>query len=498
MEHTSPISSRSITTRRGLAGACLGAALLGTLSGCEVDSYFDPSVVGRWEHTPTVVPILDRIATIEPEDELVEVSEITEADLLPEVTSYRVGVGDVLDVIIFDYPSRGVQAPFQRRIDENGMLELPGIGRFAVGGLTPDQVQQTIAQKMKDDQIILGDPLISVEASGRNQSLYHVIGAIAAPGPYLVGRPDFKLLEALATAGGFSELTTEIYVIRQTALTPEASGTDNLLAPIPGGNEPEPGDNGESLIDIIDDLTAPEGGSPGVLSQPLADEGDPVIPIDDDGTSGQPTSPLDQGPGPRWVFIDGEWVQVAQQPNAGGGLPEVGSGLPAGGSAPIVTQRVIRVPVDRLIQGDARVNIVVRPGDIIRVPPSGGGNVYVGGFVNRPGVYSVAPSLTLTRLMDSAGGLAGLAIPERVDLIRMVGPDRQAMVRLNLRAIAEGTQPDIFIKANDRVNVGTNFWAFPLAVVRGGFRASYGFGFLLDRNFGNDVFGAPPSSRITR
>ncbi len=37
--------------------------------------------------------------------------------------------------------------------------------------------------------------------------------------------------------------------------------------------------------------------------------------------------------------------------------------------------------------------------------------------------------------------------------------------------------------------------ADPAAVVRNGFRASYGFGFLLDRNFGNDVFGAPPTNR---
>jgi polysaccharide export outer membrane protein len=29
-------------------------------------------------------------------------------------------------------------------------------------------------------------------------------------------------------------------------------------------------------------------------------------------------------------------------------------------------------------------------------------------------------------------------------------------------------------------------------VFRNGFRVTYGFGFLLDRNFGNDVFGAPP------
>jgi hypothetical protein len=66
---------------------------------------------------------------------------------------------------------------------------------------------------------------------------------------------------------------------------------------------------------------------------------------------------------------------------------------------------------------------------------------------------------------------------------------RQATIRINMRAIAEGTQPEILIKPDDRINVGTNLWAFPLAVVRNGFRASYGFGFLLDRNFADEVFG---------
>jgi hypothetical protein len=48
------------------------------------------------------------------------------------------------------------------------------------------------------------------------------------------------------------------------------------------------------------------------------------------------------------------------------------------------------------------------------------------------------------------------------------------------------------MKPDDHIIVGTNFWATPLAIIRSGFRATYGFGFLLDRNFGNDVFGAPP------
>jgi hypothetical protein len=89
-----------------------------------------------------------------------------------------------------------------------------------------------------------------------------------------------------------------------------------------------------------------------------------------------------------------------------------------------------------------------------------------------------------------------VGIPERVDLTRRIGDDREATIRLNLRAIFEGTQPDVFLKPDDQVNVGTNFWAQPAAIIRNGFRMTYGFGFLLDRNFGNDVFGAPPTNRF--
>jgi hypothetical protein len=123
------------------------------------------------------------------------------------------------------------------------------------------------------------------------------------------------------------------------------------------------------------------------------------------------------------------------------------------------------------------------------------GVVYLGGQVARPGPYGIQTDtrLTILRGMISAGGLGSLAIPERVDITRIVGPGRQATIRLNLRAIGEQTQPDIYLKPDDMINVGTNFWALPLAVIRGGFRASYGYGFILDRNFSGDIFGPDPS-----
>jgi len=239
----------------------------------------------------------------------------------------------------------------------------------------------------------------------------------------------------------------------------------------------------------------------------------PVAPRSPEGTS----VPMREGPGMRPVapLPAGASGQVPLPPSLPGQTPAPLPTQPSGGAAPIdlplpgdsgpkgvpgadqlVTQRVIEVPVGPLLAGSAQYNIVIRPGDVIRVPANDEGLVYVAGDVQRPGPYNLPTNgrLTILRAINAAGGLNPNAVPERVDLTRMVGPDRQATVRLDMRAIAEGTQPDIFLKSDDMINVGTNFWAFPLAVIRQGFRFSYGFGFVLDRNFQGDVFGVDQAS----
>ncbi|MBX3354293.1 MAG: polysaccharide biosynthesis/export family protein [Phycisphaeraceae bacterium] len=156
--------------------------------------------------------------------------------------------------------------------------------------------------------------------------------------------------------------------------------------------------------------------------------------------------------------------------------------------------RVIEIPYDQLINGVPGLDIVIRPGDMIYADAGDRGVVYIDGEVNRPGVYQLPEGgrLTVSRLIAAAGGLNQIAIPQRCDLIRKVGEDREAVIRINVAAIRNRGEPDIYCKPDDHVIIGTNFWATPLAVIRNGFRMTYGFGFLLDRNFGNDVFGPPP------
>lgn len=509
------MNTSKMRSRSGVLCLVAGTAIAGTLGGCGTwDSYLDPSKLGRWERTPTRVPILTHLAAIEDASEqFVETSEITPEDLEPQTDLYRVGPGDVLALTIFDLVTRGGAEVFPRQVDQNGYIEIPQLGRIFVTGLTEEEVVDAVAQKMSG---IVASPEVSLTVETRRQQVFHLMGTVQNPGPYLVPSADYRLLEALIVAGGFPEFVDEILVIRQVPLT------DSRLNPeVPGdsftpreGVRPTPA--GEDLLDVIDDLSSPGalGGSMGgvVPAIGLQPAGDPLIDLIDPGAGSGTGSGNGNGSGVsdgmdagterfmdvRWRYRDGRWVRESYAAAARSPIERASMGMPRDSRGEMFTQRVIRVPVKPLVAGDARYNIVIRPGDIVRVPPSEIGNFYVDGEVVRPGVFALPQvgKLTLLRAVTSTGGLSPVAIPERVDLTRIVGPDEQATIMLNLRAIAEGTQPDVYIRRDDLINVGTNFWATPLAVIRGGFRTSYGFGFLLDRNFGNDVFGAPPTNQF--
>lgn len=508
---------------RRWAMALMLAALMGTLTGCGIDSYFDQSVVGRWETTPTVAPILERIDLIEhDEGEFVETTSVMPEDLVPEVSDYRVGPGDTISLQIFDFLEAGVPTPFERQIDPRGAIDLPQLGRIDVYDLTADDIRQKLRVELRE-QGIIEDALVSVQVIGRRQATFSVYGAVPGVGRYLVPVPDYRLLEALSEAGGLSPVIKTIYVIRQAALTDEYSrGLGARPRPEPGGDAPAPQNRGGEtregveLDDLIRRLSEPED-NPAMMQSGDQQGGDQTgIQAENQTGNGAEPPPIDliEAETPRrerdrrgdaeraarepgsWMFLNDRWVRVEE----GGGDAGIQEGEDPLDQAArdLVAQRIIEIPAEKLTEGDPRYNIVVRPGDVIRVPTPESGLVYLAGpGIARPGIYSLPTNgrLTLTKAVLAAGGLNGLAVPWRVDLTRMVDTDRQATIRLDLKAIAEGTQPDIFLKPDDMVNVGTSFWATPLAVVRGGLRASYGFGFLLDRNFGNDVFGAPPNNR---
>jgi protein involved in polysaccharide export with SLBB domain len=287
---------------------------------------------------------------------------------------------------------------------------------------------------------------------------------------------------------------------------PQAPNTEKPSVEI---SEPNGNTHIDSLIDQLDIGVDTDAGStpkvsPGVIqtvAQPLVDVDDLISqrnshqPIDVDELT---NASVENGSTTDAAYIyvpeSDTWIAVSTDPMKRSEVP-AGSGNTEQPKAPTVLERIIEIPWTQLREGDSSYNIVIRPDDriYIKAPPLG--NMYVRGEVARPGVYTypnTGHKITLTQFIISAGDLGPIAVPEKVSLTRRIGDNVQATITLNYAAILQQTEPDIFIKPNDIISIGTSWGATPMAIIRNGFRATYGFGFLLDRNFGNDVFGRPP------
>lgn len=493
---------------RNAAGCALCGLMLAMLAGCETDSYLSPNTVGRWEPTPVVLPILSNLATIEePNNGPIGLSPVMEEDLKPYATQYTIGPGDLLAVSIYELILPDLDWVQTRRINELGELRLPVVGTLKVKGLRPEEVEK----KISDELIargVLTNPSVTIIVQESRQSTFSVIGeprnSGTAIGTYQILEPDFRLLEAMALARGAAGSIKKLYVIRQVPLQPDAPDADQPQpndGADPGDASPAP--TADDTTDLIRQLLEEDRGDTNLTPGDALDDAGSRLPNAPAAahraaaTADQDiASSLDNDDQSPWVRVDGQWRR-ADASGANGQSPagRTSRSDSAGDDGPpldaVTAQRIIEIPYDRLLNGDTRYNIVIRPGDVIRVPAPVIGNVYVGGAINRPGTFALPgdQDLTLKQLIFAAGGLSAIAIPERVDLIRRVGDDQEAVVRLNLKAIFEGVEPDIYLKPNDTINVGTNLPATPLAVLRGGLRSTYGFGFVLDRNFNTDVFG---------
>jgi protein involved in polysaccharide export with SLBB domain len=171
----------------------------------------------------------------------------------------------------------------------------------------------------------------------------------------------------------------------------------------------------------------------------------------------------------EWIFQDGKWVPVQVGPPR----PikpvikiEPGEQLaaPPREKEPVFAleqegarTRLIRIPADKLLAGDPRYNIVIKPGDSIFVPVDIVGEFCIMGNVNRTGYIPITGRpMTLKQAIAAAGGLGPLAWPKRCEVVRRIGRKKEEIVMVDLDKIASGEQPDFFIKPHDLINVGTH------------------------------------------
>jgi polysaccharide export outer membrane protein len=113
----------------------------------------------------------------------------------------------------------------------------------------------------------------------------------------------------------------------------------------------------------------------------------------------------------------------------------------------------VRVNLKKLLEtGDARLNVAVRPGDIVKVPRAG--VVYVVGEVKKPGGFVLKSNegMTVLKAMALAEGLTLTAVKDQARIIRTDPASGQKKeIPIHLGKILDGKTPDPALQAADIV-----------------------------------------------
>jgi len=456
-------------------------------------------------------------------------------DLVADVEEYRIGAGDTLAINLMDFLQVGMETPLTVTVDELGYIQVPQLGWLHVEGMTARQLQAQIIRRAVDAGIYPpdSDPIVVVQFLTRQHRVYNISGTIAAPGPYAIIRPDFRLREAINQAGGLPDAVRSVYVFRhepgEQRIQP-AQPTQREVSPSEPAEQPSaprvPPVSPWSMAEMGAGASPPAGteepaptpaereGAPSELLVPTEEAerelleavaptslpADEVAP--ETASAPAPDAASEDVRGtrmPTYIDTDGQFIEApserpvdtlpmepsaatlpASRPDAGqSDEPVDWEALASGGQ-----QRVLVIPAVKIREGDPSYNVVIRPKDWIQLDPGPVGVFYMDGHVLRPGVYSLAgQEVTLTQAIAAAGGLDQIAWPTRCEIRRRIEGDREEITQWDLSRIVDGQDPDLFVKEGDVIRVGTHAVAPLLAMIRNSFRLTYGFGFVYDRNF---------------
>jgi len=111
------------------------------------------------------------------------------------------------------------------------------------------------------------------------------------------------------------------------------------------------------------------------------------------------------------------------------------------------------IDLQRLRKGKEQLYLTlpVRPGDALIVPS--GGEVIVGGWVDKPGSYKITPGLTVLGAVTAAGDTLFPADTKAVQVIRTDATGEKNIMSANLQQIARGESPDIPLQEGDVIEV---------------------------------------------
>lgn len=123
--------------------------------------------------------------------------------------NYRVDVGDVLDIVVWDHPELNMPAGENRspeqsgqRVQADGTFFYPYVGQVRAKGRTPEAIRDDLSRKLKD---YIPDPQVEVRVASYKSQAVSVTGEVNEPSRQPLTDTPLTLLDAIDAAGGLTK-----------------------------------------------------------------------------------------------------------------------------------------------------------------------------------------------------------------------------------------------------------------------------------------------------
>jgi polysaccharide export outer membrane protein len=125
---------------------------------------------------------------------------------------YRLGVGDVMQIFAVDAPELTLDAGY--RVEEDGAILVPFLGRVPVDGRSAQAVRADLTQRLRQ---YLSAPQVEVRVTGFNARSVAVVGEVARPNRQPITDRPLTVIDAINAAGGFAgePARTAVTLIRE-------------------------------------------------------------------------------------------------------------------------------------------------------------------------------------------------------------------------------------------------------------------------------------------
>ena len=122
--------------------------------------------------------------------------------------NYLIGVGDIIDIVVWDHPELTMPAGERRtpqesglRVQADGTFFYPYVGQVTARGRTPEAIRDDLTRRLSE---FIPDPQIEVRVVGYRSQAVSVTGQVGSPSRQPLTDVPLTLLDAIDAAGGLT------------------------------------------------------------------------------------------------------------------------------------------------------------------------------------------------------------------------------------------------------------------------------------------------------